>query len=332
MNLWFIALVLPIFATLIYSRIIMSLNYLPDRVSFKVFTYLFISLVLVSCGIGKSTLTTKSTSSIQEEILTYSKKYLGKPYRYSGKGPNSFDCSGFTSYVFRNFGYKLNSSSSGQDRQFPTIAKKEDLVIGDLVFFEGRSRNGRVGHVGIVTEIYPNNNFKFIHSSTTSGVIISSSTEPYYSSRYLRGGRVLERDKIYEITEGTKKTINSEPSTPSPTLIIVQNKSAESSESFENSEVRTWVDNDSEIKNKNKHKEKNNSDDKESSVEIKTDIILREDTIMIPPPVKIHTVAMGETLYSISRLYGCSVEELISWNPQLGSVIKTGDKLEITSR
>lgn len=53
---------------------------------------------------------------------------------------------------------------------------------------------------------------------------------------------------------------------------------------------------------------------------------------MIPPPVKIHTVAMGETLYSISRLYGCSVEELISWNPQLGSVIKTGDKLEITSR
>ena len=87
------------------------------------------------------------------------------------------------------------------------LAKKEDLAIGDLVFFEGRSRNGRVGHVGIVTEIYPNNNFKFIHSSTTNGVIISSSTEPYYSSRYLRGGRVIEGSKINENTYSTQKTI-----------------------------------------------------------------------------------------------------------------------------
>ena len=39
---------------------------------------------------------------------------------------------------------------------------------------------------------------------------------------------------------------------------------------------------------------------------------------------------MGETLYSISKQYGCSVEELTAWNPQLGSVIKTGDKLQIT--
>src|SRR5690554_902240 len=232
-------MVLPIFVAVTYSRIIMSLNLLSDRVSIKVLTITLIALTLASCGIGKSTLPSKNRSNIQDEVLSYSKKYIGKPYRYSGKGPNSFDCSGFTSFVFKNFGYKLNSSSSGQDRQFPTVAKKEDLTIGDLVFFEGRSRNGRVGHVGIVTEIYPNNNFKFIHSSTTSGVIISSSTEPYYSSRYLRGGRVLERDKIYEITEGTKKTINSEPSTPSPTLIIVQNKSAESSDSFENREVRT---------------------------------------------------------------------------------------------
>ena len=58
--------------------------------------------------------------------------------------------------------------------------KKEDLDWRSC-FLEGRRRNGHVGHVGIVTEINPNN-FKFIHSSTTSGVIISSSTEPYYSS------------------------------------------------------------------------------------------------------------------------------------------------------
>ena len=308
----------------------MSLNYLSDRVTFKVVTFMFLSLILGSCGIGKNTLTTtKNTSTIQEDILTHSKKYLGKPYRYSGKGPNSFDCSGFTSYIFRNFGYKLNSSSSGQDRQFPTIANREYLAIGDLVFFEGRSRNGRVGHVGIVTEIYPNNNFKFIHSSTTSGVIISSSSEPYYSSRYLRGGRVVEENNNFKKTNVTKKTIDFEPKPPSPHLLIVQNKSTTSSKSSKNSEIKKDIDSQS-IENKNNTSKNKKSDKEKCSVEQNSDIILRDDTIVIPLPIKIHTVEMGETLYSISKQYGCSVEELIAWNPQLGNILKVGDKLQIT--
>lgn len=311
----------------------MSLNYLPNRVSFKALTIMFLTLILASCGIGKSTLSTKNTSTIQDDILTFSKKHLGKPYRYSGKGPNSFDCSGFTSFVFSHFGYKLNSSSPGQDRQFPTIAKKEDLTIGDLVFFEGRSRNGHVGHVGMVTEIFSNNNFKFIHSSTTSGVIISSSTEPYYSSRYLRGGRVLEVNKIYGNTNKRHNTINSEINPPSPALISAHNKSPVKSSYYEQygaSENKIETDNISKIEHKSDNNKKENSDKRENFIEHNSDFILRDDTIIIPPPIKIHTVEMGETLYSISKQYGCSVEELTAWNPQLGSVIKTGDKLQIT--
>lgn len=309
----------------------MSLNYLPIRVSYKAFTFILLSLIFASCGISKSTLSTKSTSTIQDDILTYSKKHLGKPYRYSGKGPNSFDCSGFTSFVFSNFGYKLHSSSPGQDRQFPTIAKKEDLEIGDLVFFEGRSRNGRVGHVGIVTEMYPNNNFKFIHSSTTSGVIISSSTEPYYSSRYLRGGRVLEGSKINENTYSTQKTINSDPEPPSPTLIIVQNKSTSKSVSNVNNDSKNNTDNYS-IDHTLNHSKKKKREKKKCSTELNSDIILREDSILIPTPMEVHTVKMGETLYSISKQYKCTVEDLISWNPQLGNVLKTGDKLQVVKQ
>lgn len=322
---------MPIFVAVIYSRITMLLNYLPFRVSYKALTFTFLSLILASCGIGKSTLSTKSTSTIQEDVLSFSKKHLGKPYRYSGKGPNSFDCSGFTSFVFNNFGYKLHSSSSGQDRQFPTIAKKEDLIIGDLVFFEGRRRNGQVGHVGIVTEIYPGNNFKFIHSSTTSGVIISSSAEPYYSSRYLRGGRVIERSKINENSYSAQKTISSEPNTPSPTTIIVQNESNASSESNVNNDLKIKTDNNS-IDHILNHSKKEKKEKSESSVELNTDIILRDDTILIPAPIKIHTVKMGETLYSISKQYKCTVEDLISWNPQLEGVLKTGDKLQVVKQ
>lgn len=305
----------------------MSLNYLLSIISNKALIFISLALILASCGISKSSLTTKKTSSLQEDILTYSKKHLGKPYRYSGKGPNSFDCSGFTSFVFSNFGYKLPSSSPGQDRQFPTITKKEDLAIGDLVFFEGRRRNGHVGHVGIVTEKYPNNNFNFIHSSTSHGVIISSSTEPYYSSRYLRGGRVIIENKIYENTYITQKSINSEPEPPLPAIIIVQNKSNLNTEyiSYKNSKIDT--NNNSDELNHN-HAEKEKKEKKETS-ELNSDIILRDDTILIPAPIKIHTVKMGETLYSISKQYECTVKDLISWNPQLGSVLKTGDNLQI---
>lgn len=305
----------------------MLLNSLLSKVSYKTLVFIFLALILASCGISKSTLATNSTSTLQEDILTYSKKHLGKPYRYSGKGPNSFDCSGFTSFVFSNFGYKLHSSSPGQDRQFPTISKKENLAIGDLVFFEGRSRNGHVGHVGIVTEIYPNNNFKFIHSSTSHGVIISSSTEPYYSSRYLRGGRVVKGNKIDENTYMAQKSINSEPEPPLPAKIIVQNKPNVNTEyiSYSNSQICT--NNYSDELNQNQtEKEKK---EKETSTVLNSDFILRDDTILIPVPIKIHTVKMGETLYSISKQYECTVKDLISWNPQLGSVLKTGDNLQI---
>lgn len=48
--------------------------------------------------------------------------------------------------------------------------------------------------------------------------------------------------------------------------------------------------------------------------------------------MEVHTVKMGETLYSISKQYKCTVEDLISWNPQLGNVLKTGDKLQVVKQ
>ena len=69
-----------------------------------------------------------------DSILNFSKNYLGKPYRGGSAGPNSFDCSGFTSFVFSNFGRKLGRSSRDQAEQTPTVSNDE-IQPGDLVFF-----------------------------------------------------------------------------------------------------------------------------------------------------------------------------------------------------
>ena len=128
---------------------------------------------------------------MQDSVINFGKRYMSTPYRYGGTTPKGFDCSGFTSYVYRQFGFSLNRASRDQAKQFPSIPKKE-LQTGDLVFFEGRKQNGIVGHVGIVTERKENGEFQFLHSSIKRGVTVSSSDEPYYAARYLKGGRVID--------------------------------------------------------------------------------------------------------------------------------------------
>ena len=176
---------------------------------YKLLVFSILALLLASCGSKKSAVS-HQTKAVQHDVVEYGKKYLNTPYRYAGTGPSSFDCSGYTSFVFRKFGYNLNPSSAGQARQGDAINSTSDLEVGDVVFFEGNSRNGRVGHVGIVSDIRKGGRFKFIHASTSNGVIISSSEEPYYSARYLRGGRVIKDTPKKEQEPTTEETVIAE--------------------------------------------------------------------------------------------------------------------------
>lgn len=128
------------------------------------------------------------------DLLSYAFQFKGKPYRRGSKGPSSFDCSGFTSYVFKKVEYPLNSSSSSQFQQGESINKNE-IQKGDLVFFKGRnSGSTRVGHVGLVSEVLPNGTFKFIHASSSKGICEELSTEGYYSKRFIGARRVISPD------------------------------------------------------------------------------------------------------------------------------------------
>ena len=127
--------------------------------------------------------------SIEQQLIDFAKKHLGRPYKYAGKTPAGFDCSGFAGFVFKEFGVILPASSS-EIAKIGEAVEKEDLKIGDLVFFEGRNHTKTVGHVGIVSEINDNDVY-FIHAAVWSGgIIISGMKEEYYASRYLKAKRV----------------------------------------------------------------------------------------------------------------------------------------------
>lgn len=117
-----------------------------------------------------------STSSVQAVLnLAYSK--IGCPYVWGAEGPNSFDCSGFTSYVFRNAaGVSLPRTSSAQSGYGRTVSKS-NLQPGDLVFFN--SGTNRIRHVGMYV-----GNGQFIHAPSPGK---SVKYENLYSSYYVKG-------------------------------------------------------------------------------------------------------------------------------------------------
>ncbi|MCC8147241.1 MAG: CapA family protein [Bacteroidales bacterium] len=132
-----------------------------------------------------------SSSIIAQNIIEFSRQFLGKPYRRGSKGPNAFDCSGFTSYVFKNFGYQLGAACVSQVNQGVKVGK-EELKKGDLIFFKGRNaKSSRVGHVGIVVENDGAGNLMFIHASRRGVIIENLNASAYYKPRYVTGLRVL---------------------------------------------------------------------------------------------------------------------------------------------
>ena len=127
-----------------------------------------------------------------DELLDYAKTFLGVPYVFGASGPDRFDCSGFTSYVFREFGYNLPHNSTRQFQESRPVERFSELKKGDLVFFGERSNIRNIGHVGIVVDIdWEHGMFWFIHASTSHGVEIQRSTLSYFMMRYIGAGRIL---------------------------------------------------------------------------------------------------------------------------------------------
>ncbi len=110
--------------------------------------------------------------------------WYGTPYRMGGKNKDGIDCSGFVNTLLSNvFQQSFSGTSAQMYEHVKKLRSRSDLREGDLVFF--RISKKRISHVGIYLD-----NDRFVHASTSSGVMISDLNEAYWKKYYAGAGRV----------------------------------------------------------------------------------------------------------------------------------------------
>ena len=135
----------------------------------------------------EQTTTNNVVTSKGEEVVNYAKQYLKCKYVYGASGPSTFDCSGFTMYVFKHFGISLSHSATAQSKKGTYVAK-ENLQPGDLVFFKDYQTMDGIGHCGIYV-----GDGNFIHASSGTGYCVKLSTllTGSYNTRYSTARRII---------------------------------------------------------------------------------------------------------------------------------------------
>lgn len=163
----------------------------------KHFVILFLCIIMFSCGGTKKTVDYKKNSYILDKysaILKASKDQMrniklysfiddwyGTKYKYGGMSKSGTDCSGFCSVLYSSvYNKQIQRTTRELSKEINKVGKNK-LKEGDLVFFNiSKKKNSHVG-------VYLKNN-RFVHASTSKGVIISSLDNPYYKKTYNKGG------------------------------------------------------------------------------------------------------------------------------------------------
>lgn len=122
------------------------------------------------------------TSKIAQELTRSALRFLGTPYVFGGTSTSGFDCSGYVQHVFAMLGIRLPRTADEQYDVGKTVVGKPRP--GDLVFFETYTYGA--SHVGIYL-----GNGRFVHASSSQGVMVSKLSESYWASRYLGAKRLI---------------------------------------------------------------------------------------------------------------------------------------------
>lgn len=131
----------------------------------------------------------EGVSSKAQAIINTALSYNGTPYKYRGTTRSGMDCSGlvFTSFTKNNVTLERSSYLMATQGKRITLSEARP---GDLVFFVTSKNKNRINHVGLVIE-RNDNDIKFIHATTTRGVLISSIQEPYWDNAFVEARNIL---------------------------------------------------------------------------------------------------------------------------------------------
>lgn len=121
------------------------------------------------------------SQSVAEKAAAVALEQVGVPYRYGGATTSGFDCSGLVQFSYRQAG-KSVARTTGQLWSSTTVVEREDLQVGDLLFFK---IEGKMSHVGLYV-----GGQRFVHAPSSGRTVsIATLTSPYYASAFIRGGR-----------------------------------------------------------------------------------------------------------------------------------------------
>ena len=155
----------------------------------KVIVFILITFLLASCDAlrsvnsgsnsgsnsGNNTSKVDATMVKRKNLTKYGEKYVGTKYKYAGKDPKGFDCSGFTSYVMKSEGIAVSSSSKMQATEGKAVPLNK-VKPGDLIFF---GKAGKVSHVAMVVS-NTSDGISVVHSTSSKGVMVQNVTKSTY--------------------------------------------------------------------------------------------------------------------------------------------------------
>ena len=285
-------------------------------------------------------------AELADKIIEEAVTHLGKHYRYGATGPDRFDCTGFTGYVYIKFGIQLKRSSKEQATDGREVSGSlKNLQKGDLLVFGSRRNKKVIGHIGIFIEMDSSgDNFTFIHACNR-GVIISSLSETYYSERFLGARRIIpdfdsrgrnsQLDTIFikasasdrQIVlfgDGTWSYLEKDgrltPPNPKETITLdatgVWTTTVSSNSDSDTTATEGVINVQGRIIPTLPPSENENA---------ATDTLSTRNS-----KAKYHTIKKGDTLYSIARKYGTTVDNICDLNGITSkTVLNVGRKLRV---
>jgi cell wall-associated NlpC family hydrolase len=155
---------------------------------------LFILLILISFSSCKSSKSVnskskriKSLSTKVEKIIYNAESYKGVRYKYGGTTKKGMDCSGliYTAFKEEQLSLPRTTALMSKDGKWIDLKKAKE---GDLLFFATQKNNRKINHVGLVVNTKP---LRFIHSTSSKGVIVSSLKERYWYFAFVQARRIL---------------------------------------------------------------------------------------------------------------------------------------------